>query len=891
MLFLFRGKHVFIHRQFLRQSLLTMKLTILLLTINLLHASANGFGQQTISITVKNASLNSIFSSIEKQTGVVFFYENNALKNTKLVSLKVEKATLQEVLTLCVKEQPLVFAIEDKTVFIAIKKEVPGEKLEASIDVSGKVQYDNGDPAMANILVKGTKTGTTTNEKGEFSFKNIEEAAVLVISGINIEALEVKVNGKTFVSITVKAKIVEQQEVTVQTGYQDIAKERATGSFAKVDNALLNQQVGTNILQRLDGVASGVLFDTKVQDPYRKRLNLSVRGLSTINGPLDPLVILDNFPYEGDIANINPNDIESITILKDAAAASIWGARAGNGVIVITTKKGRFNQPLGIEFNSTVIVTEKPNLKYLPYINSRDFIELEQTLFNNGYYNARITNNPHLALTPAVDIFLQRRNGQITSSDSASMIDKLATIDGRDEYLNTFYQKGITQQYALNLRGGGENIAWLISGGYDRSISTLDSRYTKANVRFDNTYKPIKNMSINIGVYYTNSKSENGKPEYNSIQVGNTYLPYLSLSQKSIPIQYSDSYSDTAGAGKLLDWKYYPLEDYKHNTAKNNLEDILTNVGVRYDIISGLSLNLNYQYQQQRNESERINDLESYSTRNIINLFSQLNRTTGIVNYIVPLGAIANISRSSIQSQSLRGQLNYSKSRRNHSINLLAGLETRVIISKSSGNIIYGYNEDPLYSKNVDFVNQYPTFITGNYQTISNGGSFSHMINKYISTFGNAAYTYRNKYTISGSIRRDGSNIFGVKTNDRWKPLWSVGGGWDLSKEVFYKSSLLTTLKIRITYGLSGNIDPNRTSLPVGTYSPPAYTNYPYLRITSLNDPSLRWEQVETFNLGIDFGFNNDRITGNLDLYRKRGSDLYGQTPYDYTTWKDVGLI
>ena len=230
-------------------------------------------------------------------------------------------------------------------------------------------------------------------------------------TSINMEPFELKVSGKTKLDISLKSKVTALGDVivTVSTGYEDIPKERATGSFAKINNATLNQQTGTNILKRLDGVTSGLQFTVgKSNTNPQNKTNITIRGLSTINGPLDPLIVLDGFIYEGDINNINPNDIDNVTVLKDAVATSIWGARAGNGVIVISTKKGKYNQKLQIGFTSTVIVNSKPDLDYLPQMATSDYIDVEQFLFGKGYFNTRI-NRKYQGLTPAVGNFLKRR--------------------------------------------------------------------------------------------------------------------------------------------------------------------------------------------------------------------------------------------------------------------------------------------------------------------------------------------------------------------------------------------------------------------------------------------------------------------------------------------------
>ncbi|MGH2644123.1 MAG: TonB-dependent receptor plug domain-containing protein, partial [Chitinophagaceae bacterium] len=255
----------------------------------------------------------------------------------------------------------------------------------------GSVTNEEGAPvAGATVKIRGTNGGTTCNENGVFFLTNVKQNEVIEISAIGYQSTEVKLYGNKKISVMLKSSINTLSRVTVSTGYQNIPKERATGSFTQIDNAVLNEQVGTNILDRLDGVASGVSFDNKVS--FQKKLGFTIRGLSSINGPQDPLIIVDNFPYDGDINNINPNDVKSITILKDAAASSIWGTKAGNGVVVITTKSGHFNHPLKVDVNTSISITGKPDLMSLHTISSSDYIDVEEMLFNNGYYDPYLTN-------------------------------------------------------------------------------------------------------------------------------------------------------------------------------------------------------------------------------------------------------------------------------------------------------------------------------------------------------------------------------------------------------------------------------------------------------------------------------------------------------------------
>ncbi len=364
----------------------------------------------------------------------------------------------------------------------------------------------------AVIQVDGTKKGATTDDNGDFEIKGVDKEVTLVVSFVGYGTRKISIGGRKDLAIALHIVSLEmaQVSVTVNTGYQSLPKERATGSFTQIDNATLNQQVGSNILDRLNGVTSGVLFDYSKIPSDQKKLNFNVRGLSTINGPQDPLIILDNFPYEGDLSNINPNIVESITVLKDAAAASIWGTRAGNGVIVITTKKGRFNQPVKIDFNSNIQVVQKPDLYSLPQMSSTDYIDVEEYLYNQGYFASTLSDG-HSALTPVVDILYKRDNGLLTADQATAQIDAFRTHDVRSDFNKYFYRRAVNQQYGLNLYGGSGNISYIVSGGLDKNISELNAGYDRLNVRAENTYKPLKNLLIIAGITYTNSKSTSGR--------------------------------------------------------------------------------------------------------------------------------------------------------------------------------------------------------------------------------------------------------------------------------------------------------------------------------------------------------------------------------------------
>lgn len=875
-----------------------MKLTAIILLSACLTASAKGF-TQSVTLNEKNAPLQKVFKEIKRQTGYNFLYTLEQLDQAGKVDVQLRNATLEEALTVCLMGKQLTYTIVEKTVVIKRKEITPLPPLsgldsqgpEGAIDVKGRVVNEKGEPVEGvTVTIKGTKTVTTTNANGEFSINSLDKDAVLVFTHVSMETFELKVSGKTDLAISLKPKISALGDVQIiaNTGYQQVKPNEITGSLTVVDNKTINQQVGSNILNRLDGVASGVFFPKQsLQDGPK----IMIRGLSTINGPKDPLIVVDNFPYNGDINNINPNDVESITVLKDAAATAIWGSlRGANGVIVITTKKGKFNQPLKVALNTNVIATNKTNLSSLRIISSDDYINLEQDLFNQGYYDSYLNDTwSRPAVTPVVEILDKLRSGAISSSDAANQIGFYRNIDIRDQFSKYFYQKSITQQYAINVTGGSNNMNYYLSAGYDRNEDQLSAIFDRYTFRSKNTYKPIKNLELSLDFQYTQQNTKSGKSGYGEIRVGQWQTPYLSFganngNPSTVANFYRQSYIDTAGGGKLLDWSYYPLEDWKHNRTKANQQDFLSNIGVRYTIFKGFSIDIKYSYERQNLNQEHLQDLQSFYARDIINRFSEIDPFSGTVNYIVPLGSILGVTNGVLESQKLRGQINYDNSWKKHNISAIAGGELNQTHTTGDNNILFGYNENTLAASNVDLVNPYPNFINGSYGYIPGGASLTDQLSRFVSIYALGAYTYSKKYTFSVSGRRDASNLFGVSTNNKWNPLWSAGVGWDISNESFYKSSCFTFLKLRATYGFTGNADPRRsgvTTLVLNSGIPP--TNFPISRVDQFANPELRWEKVKTINIGLDFQTKHQVLSGSIEYYYKRGIDLLGNAPVDPT--------
>lgn len=875
-----------------------MKLTTLILLTTLMQVSAATFGQK-VTLKAQHLSLDKLFMEIRKQTGYDVIMDNSGQIKSR-INADFKETPLDQVLDFILKGTNLGYAIEDK--IVVIKEKTPSfldRILEniGDITVRGKVVDEKGRGLPgATIKLKGNeaKVSIVTSSEGRFSVNVPGENAVLIVSYVGYKTKEVNISGADVDLVVRLEPITAQLEevAVVSTGYQDIPKERSTGAFEKVNNTLLNRNTGSNILSRLENVTPGILIDRR-QNPNRAPGigDVSIRGLSTLTQYIaKPLVILDNFPFEGELGNINPNDVENVTILKDAAAASIWGARAANGVIVINTKKGSYNSLPQVSFNTNFTIQNKPDLFALKPMSTSDYIDLEKTLFNNGFYDNKIADVytwPYLS--PVVELMLKARGSEatLTQAEADAQIDALRAYDVRNDYLKYIYRNDIAQQYSINVNGGGNEFSYLLSGGYDNNrFNVVKNNSDRITIRTAIGYKPIAKLEFETSLFYTQRKDQTPGAFSDVGYFPQLNLPYTRLADDSgepmvVGRDYGIRFLDSADP-RYLDWRYRPLEELDASSRITNTYDWLMNAGAKYKISNVFNLSMKYQYGKTLSEARNWQGKNSYYTRDQINLLTQFDGPQ--VTYNLPIGDILNQTSGNTNFYNIRGQINANKNWNNrHELDVLAGVEKSEKHVKSNSFNVYGYNDEVLTHTDVDNITQ---FISPVYSFVSmpSGINFDDLRTRFTSIFANAAYTYNQKYTISASGRKDAANLFGVNTNLRGAPFWSVGLSWKLSDESFYHLNFLPYLKLRTTYGYQGNTD-NRLS----AYSSIRYTgigsllNLPYADLINPANDDLRWERVGTLNLGLDFRLNDNIISGSIEYYSKRSKDVLNLTPLDYT--------
>jgi TonB-linked SusC/RagA family outer membrane protein len=876
---------------FALEEVLIMKYITAFLIIACILLSVPTLAQQ-ITFSKKNATINDIRKVLEKQAGYTIFNTNSIATQLKPVTLHITNGTVEELLDEYFKYQTCTYTIIEKTITVIPRgRQAPATTKLA--DIKGKIVNEQGEPVPgATITIKGSNQQTSTNENGEFRLDKVSEIDLnIVVTSINYEPEEVSWQGEPELNVRLKQHISELNKVqVVSTGYQKISKDKSPGSFVKVDNELLNRRVSTNIIDRLEGITSGLVFNKNV-NPSVNQSSLSIRGRSTIYANPNPLIVVDNFPYTGDINNINPNDVESITVLKDADAASIWGAYSGNGVIVITTKKGKYNQPLKLAINSNITVGKKPDLYYTPILGSSDYIDVERFLFDSSFYNAAEASLQRQALSPAVEIMIKERDKKITPAIAEAQLNELRGQDKRKDLEKYFYRTSINQQYAINASGGSSNNNYYLSLGYDKNLDNLvRNQFNRITLTANNSFSWLKKkLELNTGIIYTESNSQN-----NNSGLPNLQYPYLKLVDENgnavtVPADIRQAYKDASDKTVLLDWDYKPYDELKFSDNKTKTTDYRINADVKYTFVKGFDANVLYQYNKGFIEQEDYKSQQTYYTRNLINQFTEVD--SPVVIHHIPLGGILDQAASRYEAHNVRTQLNYTHSwynryhSKNHLLTAMAGAEIRSIKTYTELLRLYGYSKTMPSTNLIDYDNAFPLYQNPSAtKKIDYLNRNRNLTDRYISYYLNAKYIFQKRYILSASVRKDESNLFGVSTNQKGVPLWSVGASWEMNQEDFYRIGWLPFLKLRITNGYKGNVDKSVSAYTTARLDDRNIFNSLSAAIANPPNPSLRWEKNHMVNFGVDFAVRNNILEGSLEYYTRKGIDLIGNSPLDPTT-------
>ncbi|MBL1407212.1 SusC/RagA family TonB-linked outer membrane protein [Sphingobacterium faecale] len=877
--------------------LLIMKITALFIVLFTFQASASLFGQN-INLSYTKTSLKTVINAVSAQGKIDFVYKDRFLEQARPVTIELKNATLETALEQIFSGQPFQYKMEDGIVYLVprpTEKESPAGGTQQQ-PIRGRVVNEKGEPlAGANVQVRSTKISVRTDEKGNFTLPNIDDKASIEISYVGYNVYQTKAS-TTYFTISLIPITTELEEVNiVNTGYQRIALERSAGSFGKPDHQIMrNRSTSMNVVQRLEGLIPGLTINNAPGEG-----GVLIRGLSSINSNVTPLVVVDGIPVS-DINSLNPQDVEDVTVLKDAVAASIYGARASNGVIVISTKKGRSSEGLKINYDGFISFQGKPDLEYQPSLTSQQYIQAAREVFDPVVYPwSTVSAAPrgllNVGIPPHEMILYNQYKGVITQAQANASLDSLANIDNRSQIENLWYRNASLMNHTLSLNGGGKVHSFYGSLAY---TDTKSNRPGEKNRSYKINLRQDFNFTKFLKAYLITDLTNNIGSLPRHVSVTNRFYPYQLFQDaqgSSLSMSYLGAFSDDArldaSSRGRIDLDYFPLKDVYLADAKNN--SLLNRItgGITIDLLKGLRYEGVYGYIRGHHKNTLYDDNTSFVQRHELLQFTVAADPSVTPVYHLPLTGGKFFASNSIQRDwTIRNQFVYDRTfaEGQHQLTALLGQEAQEQFTTTNENTVRGYSRQlrngiPLDYAALSLGIHNPIFINNAGRSVLPADFYfeREAQTRFNSYYTNAAYTFARTYSLNASWRIDKSNLFGLDKGAQNRPLWSAGVRWFVSNESFLKNiTVIDKLALRATYGVTGNAPIPGTASSYDILSSRSGASLPggrSLLIETPGNPALSWESTETINFGVDFSVLNDRLSGSIDYYRKSTEDLIGQ--------------
>ncbi|MBW7889436.1 MAG: TonB-dependent receptor [Chitinophagaceae bacterium] len=803
-----------------------MKLFTFLLMIACLTTHGNGFSQQ-VNLSGRNVELEKIFKDINRQTGYTFVYTESLLKKAKRVTISINNASLEEALDACLKNQPLSYTILNTMIVIKEKamntpdKEVVQETSPLTIQISGRVTDENGQPLEgATVLIKGTNDGVKTDANGNFSI-DAEPNATLIISYVGYEIKEIKISGRSSIVIGLEPLLSISDEITI-VGYGTQKRTSLTSAVSDIKGEDLNKRSVANAQQTLQGLASGVTVIDRGGYPGESDVMIRVRGITTLSGN-DPLVMVDGI--EQSLKDINPNDIENIAILKDAASTAIYGSRAANGVILVTTKRAKKGSLL-VNLNSYYAIQ---NVIYNPkQMGMEDYMRMQ----NVAYENAGAT-------APFPEDTIKK---WVNSTDRI----RYPLVN---DWINVMFSPAPQQDHTLTLSGGTDRVRSLLSLNlFDQGGVIPNSHSQQPSVRLNTDFKVSERITVSGDFNY---RIKN----YMQPTQAETSIKYMWASSNFAVPRYPDgTYGlSSDGISPLVQAELRGVSHFKNSFGMANLKADI-------EIIDGLNFETQY--------GVTVGGLNSKVYSNAYEIRDYWNPS--IILQQVTVNSLTE-SRDYSEQSTLNNLLTYEKNVNKHFFKALLGYSQ------------IGYKYNYLSASRKDFYNnQIQSLSQGSLSSRDNTGYESAWgLRSY---FGRFNYNFEEKYFIELNGRYDGSSRFVDKNRYSFFP--SISGAWRLSKENFWLPlrSTINEFKIRGSWGKTGNQSVGLYSY-LETLSALNYnfggTPVQGLYQSSVANSDLTWETTTQSDIGLDASFLGNKFGFSFDYYNKRtdGILLYLPVP------------
>lgn len=826
-----------------RQTLLAMKLTIIM-TLIAFHVSAGGY-TQVVTLHKKDAPLTDIFKDIRQQTGYDFFYELSWLEKAKPVNINVNNIPLTDALNLCFKDQPLAYIITGTTIVLKLKPAQPTTFVApADFDIQGLVLDDNSAPLPGvNVIVKGTDKITNTNIRGEFRIKNIQINTVLVVSSVGYHRQEVAVASQNNLRIQLRTAIGTLDEIQF-VAYGTTSKRLNTGNVGSLKASDIEKQPVQNPLLALQGRLAGVAV-TQTNGVAGGAVKIRIQGQNSIGNDADPLYVVDGVPIDAQLPRtgldfvlasagpkggggwgnplsyINPADIESIEVLKDADATAIYGSRAASGAILITTKKGKSDKNGIMRFDLNMQAGVGNMTRRVKMLNTRQYLDMRYEAFAND----------------GIDW-----TSPLISANDLKVWDTTRYTNWQNELL------GGTAKYtniSASVSGGTNISRYLISGTYHKETTVLplsdDFANKKGAVHF-NVDANSANNAFKLQ-FSGNFMADNNQLPQNDI------TQYALLLEPNAPALLNEDGSinwapDASGNTTLSDANVMLNRYLKY---VNKTYNLVSSLMLRYTVLPGLEVrsSMGFNYMQ-------TND---FSPAPLITVAPELRAAT--------LRSAAFGNRN-IKSWIVEPQASYSTIIAKGKLELLVGST----FQDKNANSGYIYGSGQLSDELLDDIQAASNVYTG----VSASSRY-----KYNALFGRVNYNWSDKYIVNVNFRRDGSTRFGA--HNRFHNFGSIGGAWIFSNEKFIqdKAGFISFGKLRGSFGTTGNdqIGDYRFMSLYNLYSnaPAAYQGAIGLVPAGLPNPDLQWEETQKLQVGLDLGFWQERLVINATWVNNRSSN------------------
>ena len=894
----------------------TMRNVIVLIVLFGLQANATILSQSRVSVDLRNSNLEELIQLIEEQTNLGFLYDADELKEIKGINANYSNESVEVVLQEALKDTGVGFHLENQTILIKTLPRSEGNQEKKKI--TGIVVDDQDLPLPGvSVVVKGTTNGVSTNFDGKFEIMYIpSEKAVLQVSFIGMKSQEVVIGNQTNVTIKLETETETLGEVIVTTGYQKIDRKLFAGSAVKLKAEEAKVSGVSDVGRMMEGKVAGVSVQN-VSGTFGAAPKIRVRGASSIYGDTKPLWVVDGVVLEdvvdvspdqlssGDaatlisssVAGLNAEDIEDFQVLKDASATALYGARAMNGVIVITTKKGSKGKST-VNVTSEFTVRTKPNYSQYDIMNSQDQMSVFREMERKGWLG-------HAEMMRSKDggIYYQMYNAINTYENGGYGLEN--TPEARAAYLRKYekvntdwfdllFRNSVQQNHSVSLSGGSETANFYVSTSFLHDDGwTIADEVDRFTVNMKGTFKLSDKLSVGVatkgsyrdqkapGTFSRTSDVVNG--DYSREFDINPFSYALNTSRTIVP--YEDN-----GAYRYNRMNYAPfniLEEFKNNYIDLNVLDL----SIQGDLDYEFNKHLSYKFVGNIRYVKSTSEHNIKENSNVANAYRAADDTTieDANKYLwkdpdfpnerpvsaLPQGGILNREDNMLSNFYIRNVVNYNKTfNEKHLVNVMLGQEARAADRKYTGFDGYGIQ----YEKgNTVFTD--PNII----KKLSNAGlpyfGTGKTKERFVAFFANAAYSLSGKYTFNGTVRVDGSNKLGESKDSRWLPTWNVSAKWNAKEEDFLQDiNWLSHLSIRGTYGLTASMGPATNSRAVYrstlTVAPYAYEVINALEVSSLANSELTWEKQYETNLGFDAGFLNNRISLSADFYKRDGFDL-----------------